>query len=844
MPLPIQEVLPEIRAALAEHNRVILNAPPGAGKTTGVPPALLDEPWLKREKILILEPRRLAARAASRRMAGEMGEKPGQTVGYRVRMETRVGPGTRIEVLTEGILTRMIQADPELTGVGLVVFDEFHERHLQGDLGLALCLDAQKGLRPDLRVMVMSVTLNLPPLEKLMAPAPVIDAPGQVHPVAVHYQDGPTPDSPVGHTLRAIPKALNETQGGILVFLPGTGEIRRVLKGLEPLDLGDHVTVAPLFGDLPAGEQDRAIAPAPAGIRKIVLATDIAESSLTIAGIRVVIDAGLCRRPRFDSGSGLTRLETLPISRASADQRRGRAGRTGPGVAYRLWTRAAHGQLPEHLRPEVRQADLAPLVLELALWGVAGPDDLRWVDTPPASACSTARALLCQLGALGPDFRITPHGKKMAALGLHPRLAHMILSSRAGETGRAACILAALLSERDIFKSTTPKRGRPADLGLRMAVLHRFEKGPTAPVDGVQVDAGACRRVLAVARRLARRCNIRWGAAVRTGAAGWLLALAYPDRIGARRPGGQGRFLLSGGRGAWLPESDPMAACDHLVAAHLDARAEDARIFLAAAVDMQAVETRQGHLFSTEEAIRWDRQQKAVQCEVRKRLGRLVLETRPMRDPDPEQVAAAMIEGIRLAGIHALPWTRKSALLRWRVDFLHWMDGADSLWPDLSDPALLKKLETWLAPWIGGMTRLAHLKRLKLADALRGMLTWQQIRDLDRLAPTHLKVPSGSNIALDYSQGQNPVLPVKIQEMFGVVDTPRIAGGKAPVRLHLLSPAGRPVQVTEDLAGFWQRTYHEVRKDLRGRYPKHAWPEDPLSAAPTRGVRRRRRPKS
>ena len=829
-PLPIASVLDDLKKAVAENSRVILEAPPGAGKTTRVPPALMGEKWLGEGKILMLEPRRLAARAAARFMARRLGQGVGKTVGYRTRMDSRVSAATRIEVLTEGILARMVQHDPELSGVGAVIFDEFHERHLQADLGLALCLDVQSVLRPDLRLVVMSATLDLDRLETVLAPVKRIRAQGRVHPVRVHYRPPARGKSLAPAVAFGVKEALEKTDGGVLAFLPGAGEIRKTAALLEETGPERGIPVFPLFGDLPRETQDAAIAPAAAGKRKIVLATDIAESSLTIEGITAVVDSGLRRTPRFDPKSGMTRLETVRISRASARQRKGRAGRTGPGSCFRLWSEAIQHGLAEHAPAEILGADLAPLALELALWGSADAADLAWIDPPPAGALAQARDLLAQLGALDDGGRITSRGKKIAGLAAHPRLAHMILSASKMGQGELARLLAVLISGRDPFRSVQPMR--EADLRPRVEAF--TGRGHTLP-------AGIRHRILDEAGRLGKKIGGKRKGKLDPEMTGTVLAMAYPDRIAARRKGGRGRFLLSGGRGAWLPETDPLAGADFLVAARLDAGDGEARIHLAAVITENEVRQQFSGAIRSEKSIAWNRAREAVECLVQERLGRIVLSRRPLAAPDPDRVMRALAEGIRQKGLHILPWSRRERSFQARVGFLRRTFGPDH-WPDLADSALGQNLETWLGPFLLGFSRLPQLSGIDLGSALRSQLTWQQAKDLDRLAPTHVQVPSGSLKRLDYSGGEAPVLAVKLQEMFGATATPAVAGGRVPLRLHLLSPAGRPVQVTDDLAGFWKRTYHDVRKDLRGRYPKHPWPEDPLTAVPTRGVVRRRKP--
>lgn len=835
-PLPIDAVLDQLKAALRSGAGAVLQAPPGAGKTTRVPLQLLGEPWLKGRKVLVLEPRRLAARAAARRMADTIGEAVGQTIGYRVRLDTRVGPATRVEVLTEGVLTRMLQSDPGLTGVGLVIFDEFHERHLESDLGLALCLDLQGVLNPELRILVMSATFETEPVAQLLGGAAVIRCAGRSFPVSTHHAS-PRRENPIESAVAdAVLSAAQAEPGSILAFLPGAAEIRRVLAMLQSARLGPEWLLLPLFGNLSREEQDQAIAPAPAGRRKIVLATNIAETSLTIEGIRVVVDSGFMRAPRFDVRSGMTRLATLPVSKASADQRRGRAGRTEPGACYRLWPAESHRTLAVRNTPEILQCDLASLVLELAIWGIDDPSRLKWLDPPPPAACRQAGALLRGLDALDAGGRATDHGRRMAELPLHPRLAHMLLMAERHHQGDAACDLAAVLSERDFVKF--PAGAYDSDLGLRLEILAGQRDGRPIAAGRFTVDRPACRRCLRAAEALRPKLGLRPRPAPRR-EVGRLLAWAYPDRIGRRRPGAVGRFLLANGRGAFFASPEPLAAADLIVAAELDGERREARIFLAAETDLETVLADFRPALQVRETIAWDKRAAAVQMERSLCLGALVLKAGPLDHPDAERVAAALIEGIRQTGIGCLPWT--PALRRWqqRVSFLGRVLGGEADWPDVGDRALTDSLEHWLGPHLAGITRLSGLKAIDLAGALAGRLPWPQRRRLEEWAPTHIEVPSGSRIRLDYS-GEVPVLAVRVQEMFGCADTPRIAGGRQPVVVHLLSPAGRPVQATQDLAGFWAGSYLQVKKEMRGRYPKHPWPDDPLSSPPTRRAKRAR----
>ncbi|OWJ63645.1 ATP-dependent helicase HrpB [Inquilinus limosus] len=804
-PLPIDSAVPPLRAALAERGRAVLQAPPGAGKTTRVPLALLDEPWLRGGRIIMLEPRRIAARAAAGHMAALLGEKAGDTVGYRIRMDRRIGPDTRIEVVTEGILTRMLQDDPALEGVGAVIFDEFHERSLNADLGLALALETA-ALRDDLRLLVMSATLDGGPVARLLGDAPVVTSEGRAWPVETRHLP-PRPGEPIEDAVaRAVRDALAGETGSLLVFLPGAREIRRVQAKLA--GLGDGVAVAPLYGDLPAAAQDQAIRPAPAGTRKVVLATNIAETSLTIEGVRVVIDSGLARAPRFDPRTGMSRLETVTIARAAADQRRGRAGRTEPGVCWRLWAKAGEGAMAPFDPPEILVADLAPLALELALWGVDGAD-LAWLDPPPAAALGQARALLADLGAIGPDGRPTAHGKAMARLPLHPRLAHMVLRARVEGVGGTAAELAAILEGRRPSPET--------DLRSSIELLHR-DRG----------DPGVA-RLREAARDIARRFDLKGGG--RAEDAGALLALAYPDRVARRRPGSRGSFLLANGRGAALRDSDPLAGADTLAVAETDDAGREARILAAAPLDEATLEAVLGDRIAWVETVAWDPAEQAVAARRQRRLGALVLADAALPTPDPAAVAAALLEGVRRLGLDALPWRDGAVALRRRTGFARAVEG--EAWPDWSDAALTETLAEWLGPHLGGMRRRTDLDRLDLAQILSTALGWERQRALDALAPATIPIPSGRRAALDYADPAQPVLAVKLQEMFGQAETPRVGGGRVPVAIHLLSPAGRPLQVTRDLAGFWAGSYAEVRKDMRGRYPRHPWPDDPLAAPAT-----------
>jgi ATP-dependent helicase HrpB len=827
--LPIEPILPELCEVLRSRSAAVLQAPPGAGKTTRVPLALLAEPWLHGQRIVMLEPRRLAARAAANRMAASLGERVGETVGYRVRMDTRVSARTRIEVVTEGVLTRMLHADATLDGIGAVIFDEFHERSLHADLGLSLCLQAQQLLRPELRLLVMSATLDGEAVARLLDDAPVVSSEGRSHPVRTQHLAHRVEGHIEPAVARAVLRALDDEVGDVLVFLPGAAEIRRVEERLRDETLSEHVDVIPLYGDLSQAEQDRAILPAPPGRRKIVLATSIAETSLTIECVRVVVDSGRMRVPRYSPRIGMTRLETVSVTRAAADQRRGRAGRLGPGVCYRLWTELEEQALLPHGRPEILDADLAPLALDLAAWGVAEPGELAWLDPPPPAAYAQAQELLRELGALDAAGSLTEHGRRMAELPLHPRLAHLALQGAELGLGRTACELAALLGERDVLRGENARAN--ADLRLRLELLHGARSSaPTA------ADRGVLQRARAEARSWQRRLGVADGDAD-IEACGLLLAFAYPDRIAQRRPGGEGRYLLRNGRGAAFGEPQPLAQNPYLVAAELSGHGRESRVFLAAPIELDEIETHFADQIETEVSIAWDGSTRSVRSVRRRKLGALVLREAAVRDADPDQVLAAVLEGIRSAGLSPLPWSKTTRQLQERLIFLH---HADPLrWPDASDEALLGALDEWLAPFLYGIRRADELQGIDLEEALLSRLDWNERRELDELAPTHFVVPSGSRIAIDYSDPGAPVLAVRLQEVFGLSSTPTIAGGRVALTMHLLSPARRPVQVTRDLESFWRSGYFEVKKDLKGRYPKHYWPDDPLGATATHRVRPR-----
>ena len=837
--LPIEPVLPAIRAALQNATALVLQAPPGAGKTTRVPLALLGEPWLTGQTILMLEPRRLAARAAAARMAGLLGEPVGQTVGYRIRFDRQISRQTRIEVVTEGILTRRLQRDPGLNGVGLVIFDEFHERSLHADLALALCLDSQRGLRDDLRLLVMSATLDGAAAAKLLGDAPVVTSAGRAWPVACHYLPGDAHRLDLTGVVRAILTALAQHEGDVLAFLPGGGEIRQVQRRLEAESASAGLALAALYGDLPGAAQQQAIQPDPAGRRKVVLATSIAETSLTIEGVTVVVDAGWTRIPRFDPRSGLTRLETVRVSADAAEQRAGRAGRLGPGVCYRLWSEVTHSRLRPRRVPEILEADLAPLALELANWGVNDPATLAWLDPPPAGALAQARAVLADLDALDEQGRITPTGRTLAELPTHPRLAHLLRRGVALGQGALAADLAAVLEERDLLRGAHPFG---SDLTVRLEALQAFRREGRAGAQRWAADGSACSRIEQTARRWRELLKIVAAPepAPDPALVGLLLALAYPDRIARRREGSADRYQLANGRGARLAVGDPLSGSDWLTVAQLDAGISEGRIWLAAPVVPADLESHLAARIRTVAEVMWDERQAAVSARRERRLGALALTGEMLTGADPALLRQAMQAGVRQMGLESLPWTDE--LRDWQARILAlrcWFP--EEGWPEVADDWLTEHLDQWLEPWLNGVTRREHLARLDLAAALAGRLDGRLRPRMNELAPTHLTVPSGSRIRLQYPPGEPPVLAVKLQELFGLADTPRIAGGRVAVTLHLLSPAQRPIQVTQDLRGFWERTYAEVKKELKGRYPKHPWPDDPWNATPTRRTQAARR---
>ncbi|WP_460151902.1 ATP-dependent helicase HrpB [Pseudomonas sp. S2_B07] len=835
--LPIDEVLPALRDALAIRHEAVLEAPPGAGKTTRVPLALLNEAWLAGQTILMLEPRRLAARAAAERLASEMGEKVGETVGYRIRLDSKVGPKTRIEVVTEGILTRRLQDDPALEGVGLLIFDEFHERSLDADLALALSLNGRELFRDDqpLKILLMSATLEGERLAGLLDDAPILRSEGRMYPVAMRWGRPFQPGEFIEpRVVQTILEALNDETGSLLVFLPGQAEIRRVHQQLADA-LGDspQVLLCPLHGELDLNAQRAAIDPAPAGFRKVVLATNIAETSLTIDGVRVVIDAGLARVPRFDPGSGMTRLDTQRISKASATQRAGRAGRLEPGVCYRLWSQDQHEQLAAYASAEILSADLAGLALQLGRWGVT-PGQLVWLDVPPAAAYAQAQDLLDRLGALDGEA-LTRHGQAMAELPAHPRIAHLLLRGQALGLADMACDVAALLGERDIL------RGAGADLHSRLVLLSGEERAARGAQGGVQRARQLARQYRGYLRGKASEPvsdpdHPRW--------LGALLALAYPDRVAQQRRAGGAEYRLANGRAALFAEADSLMKQAWLVIADLGSRQgqREERIYLAADFDPALFDSVLAEQVRIVDQLDWDEREGVLRAERQRKVGELILSREPLTGLDETARSQALVNLVRRKGLELLPWTPELRQWQARVALLRQLDMAgkgESEWPDVSDAALLKSLEHWLMPYLGKVSRLSHFANLDLSSIVHNLLPWPLPQRLDELAPHHLSVPSGSSIRLDYSE-QPPILAVRLQELFGLAETPRIAGGRQVIKLHLLSPARRPVQVTQDLASFWRSTYAEVKKDLKGRYPKHYWPDDPLVAEATARIKPRK----
>lgn len=811
--LPIDAALPALADALARRNVAVLVAPPGAGKTTRVPLALLDEPWVQGRKILMLEPRRIAARASAERMAKTMGEPVGQTVGYRVRFGSKVSRNTRIEVVTEGIFTRQILDDPELTGIAAVLFDEFHERSLDADLGLALARDAQTGLREDMRILVMSATLDGARVSKLLGDAPVVSSEGRAFPVETRYL-GRKADAPIERQMAdAIAQACRSDAGSVLAFLPGAAEIRRTQTTLAERMSDPTIDVVALFGALDPATQDKAIAPPPKGRRKVVLATSIAETSLTIEGVRVVVDCGLSRVPRYEPDIGVTRLETVRASRAAVDQRRGRAGRTEPGICYRLWDEPQTGSLAAFTRPEILDSDLSSLVLDLAQWGVSDPAALSFIDPPPSGAWSEAKALLLSLGALDADGRITSEGTKLRALPLPPRLARMIVAAGAHGQADEAALIAVVLTERGLggdsvdleYRLDQFRRDRSQRAVTARSMAERWSRQLPKSGDGDELSAGA------------------------------LLALAFPDRVARNR--GNGSFVLMNGRGASVDASSSLARTPLVTVGELTGIAANSRILLAAPMALAEIEAQFAGEIVDDDAVSFDRASGSLRGRRKRRLGAITLSERTMRLEPNLATDRALVDGVLATGINLLPWSKALQQWRDRVMFLRKAEGGE--WPDLSDAALSAASGEWLEPVLAGKLSLSEVKASDLSDAVMNLLPWDKRSRLDREAPTHFEAPTGSVVPIDYEAEQGPTVAIRVQELFGLSQHPSIAQGRVPLVLELLSPAQRPIQITRDLPGFWRGSYAGVRADLRGRYPRHPWPEDPANALPTRRVKPR-----
>lgn len=816
-PLPIDAVLDEIAQALAGSNAAVLVAPPGAGKTTRVPLALLDAPWIGNRKIIMLEPRRIAARASAERMSKTLGERVGETVGYRVRFGSKVSRATRIEVVTEGIFSRQILDDPELNGVAAVLFDEFHERSLDADMGLALARDAQVGLREDLRILVMSATIDGARIAKLLGDAPVVASEGRAFPVETRYL-GRKPDVQIERQMAdAIATALRADSGSVLAFLPGAAEIRRTQTFLAERIYDASIEIVPLFGALDAGVQDRAIQPAPKGSRKVVLATSIAETSLTIEGVRIVIDSGVARVPRYEPDIGLTRLETVRASRAAVDQRRGRAGRTEPGICYRLWDEPQTASLPAYTQPEILSADLSSLVLDLAHWGVSDPATLAFLDPPPVPALKEARGLLRELRALDADGRITAEGRSLRALALPPRLARMIVDSHRLGAGDEAAEIAAVLTERGLG-------GDSADLDFRLDQFRR---------DRSQRASSAKQLAQRWASQVAATSPSPQGEEELS--TGVMLALAFPDRVARNR--GNGSFVLANGRGASLDRASALSREPYIAVAELTGTAANGRILLAAPIAQADIERHFADQIGADDEITFDRASMALRGRRKRTLHAITLSEAPMTISPSGDSARILADGLIAAGLDKLQWSKPLKQWRDRVMFLRAAEG--DVWPDLSDAALAAQSDAWLVPALFDKTSLKNFSAGHLSDALTALLPWEMRARLEREAPTHFEAPTGTALPIDYEAEQGPTIAVRLQELFGLNAHPSIAKGAVPLVLELLSPAHRPVQVTRDLPGFWRGSYAAVRSDLRGRYPRHPWPEDPASAPPMRRVKPR-----
>lgn len=811
MLLPVEVILESLVASLSDTMNAVLVAPPGAGKTTGVPPRLLQSKWLAGQKILLLEPRRIAARAAAMRMAMQRGEAAGDTVGYRTRLDTRVSSTTRIEVVTEGVLTRMLMQDPSLEGYGLIIFDEFHERSLQADTGLALVLEVQKVLRPDLRLLVMSATLDASSVSQLLGDAPLIQSPGRSYPVDVDYRAPGKTTAWLEHAAQVVISEAANTEGSVLVFVPGQRELRRLLRDISGR-LPDGFTLYGLYGGLSAAEQDRVLAPEPEGLRKVVIATAIAETSLTLPDIRLVIDTGYQRLPAFDAGAGMGKLVTKRVSKSAAEQRAGRAGRVAPGRAIRLWARSE--TLAAHAPPEIESADLAPLVLDLAQWGCRDPSELEWLNPPPQKAWEQAVGLLSVLGLLATDGQLTPLGYRCQQRPVHPRLAAMMDYGEQLGVGSLAAKLAVLLEAQALTSSGADLRNQLPlfDLSSDARGSGSLKQALRAITTGVQRDV---------------RTDISIGE---------LLMVAFPDRIAQRRPGGPARFLLSNGRGCWLPEDDALAGEPWLVAASLDGQARESRIYAAAPITLAVIESKCADIVNEDELF-WHDESASMRGLRHRKLGALNIASQTLDVFDEALLTKCLFDVLRDKGMETLPWTPDLRQWQARVQLMSALEPEK--WPAVDDEALLSSCDVWATPFMTNVLRSRRWQSFSLRDALMSMLDYAQQQYLDRQLPTVFTVPTGNNIQVEYGQPSGPALRVKLQEMFGLTSTPSLAMGRVQLQLHLLSPAQRPVAVTSDLLSFWEQGYPQVRKDLRGRYPKHPWPDDPLKAIPQRGVKKK-----
>lgn len=824
--LPVMGILSELTELLSSNQTVILQAPPGSGKTTRVPLALLAAPWLQNQKIMMLEPRRLAATNAARYMAGLQDEPVGASVGYTIRYARKTGPGTLVEVITEGLLCRLLQNDPELTGIGLVIFDEYHERSLQADLALALCHDIQRSLRQDLRILIMSATLDSEPLSRLLANCPIVTTTGRSFSTEIHYLPELESQRVAESTAAGIRLALKNTQGDILAFLPGAGDIHHCQNLLK--DLSDEIAVRPLYGGLPFAEQEAAILPGTT--RRVVLSTNVAETSLTIEGIETVVDSGWERRPSFDAARGMSRLETMRISRASAVQRAGRAGRIGPGYCYRLWSEATQGSLLPFSPAEIRQADLAPMVFELAQWGVHDPTMLSWLDPPPEGHASAARSLLVLLGALDKNGSQTVLGRDMARYPTHPRLARLLAAAVSAGCPGLGSDLVALLEERDILTSgrRLAETSGASDLVERLESLHR----------DTSIRTRAARKAARYWRKRTKASSVE--KADDPLLIGRLLAYAYPDRIGLRRKAGGDKYLLSNGQGVRLSSRSVVRDAEWLVAVEVVGRGGEGEIFLASALSREVIEELFGEKLEWSRESGWDESKKMVFAREVRRLGALIIQERPVPVTAHERIPA-LLEQICRLGLAILPWTDQTRQLCARAALLNRLFPEQG-WQEWSETILLQERDQWLAAFLDGIKDLNGLKQLDLAAALKARLGWQKVKEIDRLAPEKIEVPSGSRIKIDYTIDEAPVIAVKLQEMFGLANTPRLAEGRVPALIHLLSPAGRPLAVTQDLKSFWDSVYPEVQKEMKGRYPKHPWPDDPWQAPATRKTRKHQKP--